>query len=789
MISTSTNLFRRSRIFFALLSFFPLFSISQTITGSGGNVTSVSGTTVIVDNAINVTCAGNITDAQVLVTTNFQLGDLLSIDLSTLPGGPSANYNNATGLLSISATASAAEWQDALRTVSFTTTSYFGATKQITFTLGGAIYNAYNGHYYEYVNTPMSWTAGKAAAASRSLFGLAGYLATITTDEENSFLASKLQADGWIGSSDAYAQINIATGTTTYANQAASEGNWYWVTGPEKGTLFSVGNFSPVTVTYAHWNSGEPNNSGQEDYGQMYYGNNGSWNDLPNGPSLALVVEYGGSPGDAVVDLSYSRNIVVPSPTMTGNSATPGNFRNNNQDYVIDNTIHLSNISAVTDITVNISTGLQPGDVLDFDNSTLPPGVSSAYISATGTLYFSGTATDAEWNALLSTVLLRTNAGSAADRHITFNAGNLPASTEGHFYKLSDYTTDFYATARYLQDYQPELSSFNGLTGYEVNINSATENDFLQKKMGADFWLPLSDESNFLNNMLGYYYYNDQSESEGFFFWLTGSSKGVLVSSGDDISLTPSPGIYNNWQSGQPDNNGFYGNASFFNVSDGTWMDETFYDDDYNYLYKNLVIEYGGTPGDPVSNMIFQKTMTMLATLPVSLVQFDVKKENTHVLSTWTTVSERNNSHFILERGLSTQAFVELARINADVSSNGVHHYQFTDNHPYEGVSFYRLKQVDIDGRATYLGIRKMDFRNIAMAKLYPTLAKGSVTVQLAMAGSVQCFVMNAAGALVMRLSPTTAIFDIPVQRLPAGNYVVRIEQGESIETLKFIKE
>ncbi|NBW77221.1 MAG: hypothetical protein EBR34_15720 [Sphingomonadaceae bacterium] len=54
------------------------------------------------------------------------------------------------------------------------------------------------------------------------------------------------------------------------------EGTWRWVTGE--------------TYSYSNWNSGEPNNSGNEDYVQFV--SNGKWNDLNNTQSLAYVLEF-----------------------------------------------------------------------------------------------------------------------------------------------------------------------------------------------------------------------------------------------------------------------------------------------------------------------------------------------------------------------------------------------------------------------------------------------------------------------------------------------------------------
>jgi autotransporter-associated beta strand protein len=62
-----------------------------------------------------------------------------------------------------------------------------------------------NGHYYEFVNTgsAISWTAARDAAARRSLFGMTGYLVTITSAAESFFVSSQITAPNiWIGASD-----------------------------------------------------------------------------------------------------------------------------------------------------------------------------------------------------------------------------------------------------------------------------------------------------------------------------------------------------------------------------------------------------------------------------------------------------------------------------------------------------------------------------------------------------------------------------------------------------------
>ena len=130
-----------------------------------------------------------------------------------------------------------------------------------------------SGHWYEYVNDQLTAPEAFAAAAARNFMGMAGYLATVTSADENRFVSSSV-ADGplaWLGGSDAGAPVNF----------------WTWRVGPEAGQAF----------TFASWGGGEPNNCcGGEDYVHTNWGDLGLWNDHgePGNPGQrnGYVVEY-----------------------------------------------------------------------------------------------------------------------------------------------------------------------------------------------------------------------------------------------------------------------------------------------------------------------------------------------------------------------------------------------------------------------------------------------------------------------------------------------------------------
>lgn len=125
-----------------------------------------------------------------------------------------------------------------------------------------------NGHWYEYVATPLTWLDARADALSRSHLGMAGYLATITSAAEDAFAYSLLPSatSAWLGGTDGYG--------------LSTEGNWIWADGPEAGQA----------LTYTNWAPGEPNNLNIED--GLSARSTGQWNDYLNNRPLGYIVEY-----------------------------------------------------------------------------------------------------------------------------------------------------------------------------------------------------------------------------------------------------------------------------------------------------------------------------------------------------------------------------------------------------------------------------------------------------------------------------------------------------------------
>lgn len=211
---------------------------------------------------------------------------------------------NTNGSLIVSGASTVEEYQQAVREVYYNNTSKnpTKATKNITIGISDADYLPATQHFYQFISHKgITWSDAKIAAESMKLYGLQGYLATITSKVENDFIWSKTKGTGWIGASD-----------------MEKSDDWKWMTGPEKGMLFWQGrgaSGSSVNGAYSNWNTGEPNDNGGEYFAHITYGIGiaSSWNDLNNTGATdansvyhpqGYLVEYGGMEPGVVVKLS-----------------------------------------------------------------------------------------------------------------------------------------------------------------------------------------------------------------------------------------------------------------------------------------------------------------------------------------------------------------------------------------------------------------------------------------------------------------------------------------------------
>ena len=96
--------------------------------------------------------------------------------------------------------------------------------------------------------------------------------------------------------------------------------------------------------------------------------------------------------------------------------------------------------------------------------------------------------------------------------------------------------------------------------------------------------------------------------------------------------------------------------------------------------------------------------------LPISLINFDAQPVLENIELTWTTASETNNDYFKIERSIDGVNFASFALIDGAGNNNTILNYKAMDFEPYEGLSYYRLMQIDFDGKFEYSDVKAVNF-------------------------------------------------------------------------------
>ncbi|MBL7933276.1 MAG: T9SS type A sorting domain-containing protein [Bacteroidia bacterium] len=95
-------------------------------------------------------------------------------------------------------------------------------------------------------------------------------------------------------------------------------------------------------------------------------------------------------------------------------------------------------------------------------------------------------------------------------------------------------------------------------------------------------------------------------------------------------------------------------------------------------------------------------TIYSQSTLPIELMDFYGENKDGINYIYWQTITEKNNKVFELERSTNGTDFLRLGNVNGKGNSQVVKSYEFVDKNPPQGLSYYRLKQVDFDGSFKY---------------------------------------------------------------------------------------
>jgi len=113
--------------------------------------------------------------------------------------------------------------------------------------------------------------------------------------------------------------------------------------------------------------------------------------------------------------------------------------------------------------------------------------------------------------------------------------------------------------------------------------------------------------------------------------------------------------------------------------------------------------------------------------LPVTLVNFDGFAELHGNRLIWTTQTETNNDYFIIQKSSNSKDFIDVGVVDGQGNSNIINNYSFMDKSSSPEISYYRLKQMDFDGRFEYSKIITISSKKNVEVSIYPNPTSGNL--------------------------------------------------------------
>ncbi|MFK8008387.1 MAG: lamin tail domain-containing protein [Saprospiraceae bacterium] len=184
----------------------------------------------------------------------------------------------------------------------------------------------------------------------------------------------------------------------------------------------------------------------------------------------------------------------------------------------------------------------------------------------------------------------------------------------------------------------------------------------------------------------------------------------------------------------------------------------------------------------------------LLGGLPVELTSFESKVlDNNSVILFWQTASELNNSHFVIEHSRDGERFKEIGRETGKGTTTNAHAYSMKHERLAKGHHYYRLKQVDYDGKYEYSNILSAELKlTLADVSIAPNPAMGKVTIfidtPISIAASYQLVNMQKEVMLEKTIARGNSSFEIDMTNLPGGVYFMRFYVDQQVIAKKIVK-
>lgn len=205
-----------------------------------------------------------------------------------------------------------------------------------------------------------------------------------------------------------------------------------------------------------------------------------------------------------------------------------------------------------------------------------------------------------------------------------------------------------------------------------------------------------------------------------------------------------------------------------------------------NTVYHFALFEYNGFD-QPLYLQPAATFQVSTGVLPVVLSAFKGTVQSNAVQLQWTTQTEINAHHFAVQRSNDGINFTTIQSINAKGNTTAPVRYQFTDDHPGNGIIYYRLEMVDKDGSSRFSAVISLAVQQATSLKLIP--GGGFITARInGTATRTQWLLHNASGQLIGSALQNSNVWQLNTAALAPGVYFIKAWVDGKEYNSRFIK-
>ena len=190
-----------------------------------------------------------------------------------------------------------------------------------------------------------------------------------------------------------------------------------------------------------------------------------------------------------------------------------------------------------------------------------------------------------------------------------------------------------------------------------------------------------------------------------------------------------------------------------------------------------------------LSNTFYVGSVSANSPLPITLISFSATAASGKVRLDWTTANETNNSFFTMERSANTADWTDILNVSGRGNTTGESKYTISDEQPLSGLSYYRLRQTDLDGKQTFSAIKTVNIAVLSGAKAYPNPASGYLIIDDLAPNSSVSLLSCSGQRLNIPMTRQGNKMTLYLSTIPKGAYFVQIATETSQKMITVLKE